>query len=228
MSAAAAAELAPGLWRWTARHPEWHPGAFGAEVASYGAATPDGALLLIDPLLPEDGGESRREVQDRLDTLAAAARSVAILITIPYHVRSAELLHDRYSAPIHGPAKVAGRLSGAARAFSPLTPDVPGPGGVRAFAIGRPRRNELPLWLPSHRAVAFGDALVTTPAGELRVWTQQPVTDRWYRERFVPTFAALRELPIERVLSTHGAAILADGSAALAAALDAPPWHHRG
>lgn len=28
-------ELVPGLWRWTRRHPEWDPGAFGAEVGSY-------------------------------------------------------------------------------------------------------------------------------------------------------------------------------------------------
>ena len=28
------AEPAPGLFSWTARHPEWHPGEFGAEVVS--------------------------------------------------------------------------------------------------------------------------------------------------------------------------------------------------
>ena len=28
-------EIAPGLWRWTARHAEWHPGEWGAEVASF-------------------------------------------------------------------------------------------------------------------------------------------------------------------------------------------------
>ena len=28
-------QLADGLWRWTARHPEWHPGEFGSEVACF-------------------------------------------------------------------------------------------------------------------------------------------------------------------------------------------------
>ena len=30
-------EVAPGLLYWTARHPDWHPGEFGAEVGSYAA-----------------------------------------------------------------------------------------------------------------------------------------------------------------------------------------------
>ena len=46
-------ELTEGLWRWTARHPEWHPGEFGAEVACFAAQAGD-TTLLIDPLLPPD------------------------------------------------------------------------------------------------------------------------------------------------------------------------------
>src|SRR5439155_26211079 len=74
--------LAPGLWYWTARHPEWHPGEFGAEVGCY-ALEADGRLLLIDPLLPADGDGS---VLDLLDELAAD-RATSVLITIGYHVR---------------------------------------------------------------------------------------------------------------------------------------------
>ena len=44
-------ELTEGLWRWTARHPEWHPGEFGAEVASF-AVQAGNDTLLVDPLLP--------------------------------------------------------------------------------------------------------------------------------------------------------------------------------
>ena len=46
-------QLHDDLWRWTARHPEWHPGEFGAEVASF-AVKADEDTLLIDPLLPPD------------------------------------------------------------------------------------------------------------------------------------------------------------------------------
>src|SRR3954454_22851334 len=95
---AKANRIGPGLWRWTARHPEWHPGDFGAEVASF-ALDAGGDLLLIDPLLPP-GDEA--PVLDLLDGLAAD-RDVHVLITIGYHVRSAEPLCQRYGGGVHGP-----------------------------------------------------------------------------------------------------------------------------
>ena len=208
-------ELAAGLWRWTARHEEWHPGEWGAEVASF-ALRADDATLLIDPLVPDEGF---------LDDLVRGP--VAILITIPYHARSAEALSERYGAPIHGHPAVAKRLRTAK--LDPIEGELPG--GARAYAIGKPRRYETPIHLPSHKALAFGDALVGTPEGELRLWAQDRVDDKragWYRDTFVPTLAPLRELPIERVLVTHGEPVLRDGAAALQAALQAPPWYHHG
>lgn len=208
-------ELAAGLWRWTARHEEWHPGEWGAEVASFAVHAGD-ATLLIDPLVP-DGS--------LLDGLVRGP--VAILITIPYHTRSAEALSERYGATIHGHPAVAKRLRKAT--VEPIEGELPG--GARALHIGKPRRHETPIHLPSHRALAFGDALVTTPEGELRLWAQDPVDDkraRWYRDTFVPTLAPLRDLQPERVLVTHGEPILQEGSAALDAALDKPPWYHHG
>ena len=219
-------ELAGGLWRWTARHPDWHPGQWGAEVASF-ALDAGEVTLLIDPLVRDDDVA----VLDRLDTLARVP--VAILITIPYHARSAERLWMRYRArgcTIHGHAAVAKRLSDTA-GFTPLEPGAALPGGARAFAIGKPRRFEMPLHLPSHRALAFGDALVTSPEGDLRIWHTDRVDAaraRWYRERFVPTLDPLRELDLERILVTHGEPILRDGGAALASALEGKPWYGHG
>jgi hypothetical protein len=222
------AEPAPGLHRWTARHPAWHPAdAFGAEVASFALLAGDD-LLLVDPLLPPADADDG--VLPALDALAAGARRTHVLITIGYHVRSAGPLAARYGATVHGPRTAASRLDDAT-AFAVLEPGRPGPGGATAHAIGRPRRSELPLWLPSHDAIAFGDALVTTPAGELRMWIQDPLTDArrdFYRRRFAPTLDPLRALPATRILTTHGAPILTGGAAALAAALDREPWFHRG
>ena len=110
-----------------------------------------------------------------------------------------------------------------------LEPGVAGPAGVTAFAIGRPVRSERPLWLPSHNALAVGDAVVTTPDGALRLWSQQPLDERrrrWYRETFAPTLVPLLDLPVQRVLVTHGAPVLDDGAAALRDALR-EPWFHR-
>ncbi|MCW2986647.1 MAG: fold metallo-hydrolase [Conexibacter sp.] len=225
MSDAAVAELAPGLHRWTARHPRWHPaGDFGARVASFALVAGDD-LLLIDPQLPEDGA-----VVAALDALADTTKNVHVLLTIGYHVRSAEPLGERYDAQIHGPETVASRLQSTAR-FTPLDAGAPGPAGVVVHAIGRPRRSETPLWLPSHEAIAFGDALVTTPAGALRMWCQDDRDDRrlaFYRDRFAPTLEPLVARNPRRILVTHGAPILADGAAHLQAAAAAEPWFHRG
>lgn len=217
-------ELAPGLHRWTARHPDWHPGegdGFGAEVASFALAAGDD-LLLIDPLVPDDEPAL-------LDALADAASKTYILITIGYHVRSAAALSARYDAPIHGPAQAGQRLE--SKAFTLLEPGTTAPAGVLAHAIGRPRRGETPLWLPSHDAIAFGDALVTTPDGDLRMWCQEKVDDRrraFYRDRFAPTLDPLIARQPARVLPTHGAPVLAGGAEALRAAVAAGPWYHRG
>jgi hypothetical protein len=208
-------ELAAGLWRWTARHEEWHPGEWGAEVASFALHAGD-ATLLIDPLVPGEGF---------LDHLVRGP--VAILITIPYHTRSAEALSERYGATIHGHPAVAKRLRNAT--FEPIEGELPG--GARAYPIGKPRRYETPIHLPSHDALAFGDALVATPEGELRLWAQERVDDRrarWYRDTFVPTLAPLLELKLERILVTHGEPVERDGSTALREALEKPPWYHHG
>jgi glyoxylase-like metal-dependent hydrolase (beta-lactamase superfamily II) len=215
-------EIAPGLWRWTGRHPEWHPGEFGAEVASYALRDGEGTIL-IDPLVAGDEERALRELD------AVVGGRLRILITIPYHVRSAELCWRRYrnrhEATIHGHPLAARRL-GDASGFQPLQAGQTLAGGVRTHALGRPRRAEMPLELPSHRALAFGDSVVEA-GGELRVWDSPLTTERrrtWYEQRLLPTLRALAELDVDRILVTHGAPVLRGGREALAAALRKPPW----
>ena len=217
--------LADGLWRWTARHPEWHPGEFGSEVASFAVQARDD-ILLIDPLLPREP----EPVLELIDELLGSR--VAILISIPYHVRSAEELwrryRDRSDCAIWGHAACAKRLSDRS-GFREIELGVPLPAGVSAHPIGRPRRQEMPLYVPSHRALVFGDAVVVVDR-ELRVWSFDKVDARragWYRDRFNPTLEPLLELDIERVLVTHGEPVLTDGHTKLRAALAARPWYRR-
>jgi glyoxylase-like metal-dependent hydrolase (beta-lactamase superfamily II) len=214
-------ELAPGLWRWTRRHPEWHPVGFGDEVASF-ALRDDAGLVLVDPLV--DGAED-----PELAALEATATgSVRILITIPYHVRSAEQIWERlrrtHDVAIHGHARCASRLEDTS-GFRAVSGGETLAGGIRAYSIGRPRRTEVPFELPSHRALAFGDAIVETGRGALRVWKQwEHVAADWYEERFLPTLRPLAALEVDRVLVTHGEPVLQHGARALAKALEAPPW----
>lgn len=217
-------ELADGLWRWATRHPEWHPRGFGDEVACFAARDGDGGLVIIDPLLPPEPDE----VWSVLEGAARERRDcpVTVLVTIPYHVRDAAAVAQRLDAEVAGHRAVARRLPAGTR-FRVVGPDDDLPHGVRVLAIGRPRRYEQPVWLPSHRALCFGDAVVEF-GGALRVWAQGrplgPETTRFYHERFAPTFAPLLSLDPERVLVTHGAPALTGGRDALAAALAAPPW----
>jgi hypothetical protein len=220
-------QLGGGLWRWTARHPEWHPGEFGREVASFAIQANDDDVLLIDPLLPPEP----EPVLQLIDGLLGGR--VAILISIPYHVRSAEELWRRYrddcDCAIWGHAGCRKRLDDRA-GFREIRLGVPLPSGVSAHAIGRPRRQETPFFVPSHRALVFGDAVAEVD-GELRVWAIGKVDDRrarWYRERFNPTLEPLLELDFERVLVTHGEPVLTDGHAKLQSALEARAWNHRG
>jgi hypothetical protein len=219
-------KLTEGLWRWTARHPEWHPGEFGAEVASYAARAGD-TTLVIDPLLPQDPSSVLAVIDENL------GKRLAVLITVPYHVRSAEELWKRYKqdaeTSIHGHPACAKRLTNRS-AFQEIDPAVPLPGGVTAHAIGRPRRHETPLHLPSHRALVFGDA-VAENGGRLAVWTSERVdakVERFYRERFNPTLEPLLELDFDTVLATHGQPLMSGGKRALRKALDSKPWYHRG
>jgi hypothetical protein len=212
--------LADGLWRWTARHPEWHPAGFGDEVASF-ALCAHGIGLLIDPLLPPDPEPVHALVGE------LARDDLAILITVPYHVRSAEQLRRRHGkrVSIWGHEAAAKRLSSRA-GFHVIDPDSELPAGVRAHRVGSPPGHELPLYIPAQRALAFGDEVVEV-GGRLRVWKDPLDSERrrrWYRERYIPTLEPLLELDVERVLVTHGEPVLADGRKKLAAALRAEPW----
>jgi hypothetical protein len=221
-------QLREGLWRWTARHPEWHPGEFGAEVACFAAQAGD-TTLLIDPLLPgQEAADERSSVLAVIDD--TLAKRLAILITIPYHVRSSEEIRHRFrgdvDTTIWGHRACRKRLSEDA-GFRAFEAGDELPAGVSAHRIGKPRRHETPLLLPSHRALVFGDALAEVD-GELRVWSGERVdarVRRFYRDRFNPTLEPLLELDFDRVLVTHGKPVLQGGREQLEQALRAEPWY---
>ena len=224
-STASAHEIGEHLWRWERRHPEWHPGQFGATVASY-AIRVGGATLLIDPLVDDE----QDPILDELDAIADGP--VRILISIPYHTRSAELLWCRYrtlDARILGHEFVRKRLHDSS-GFHPLVGGEDLDGVARFHRIGRPARAEIPIEIPSQRALVFGDAVIET-GGQLRVW-DAPLTgerrQRWYAERLLPTLRALAESDPERILVTHGQAVLRDGRRELEGALARGPWQPGG
>jgi hypothetical protein len=226
--AAAPDKLAPDLWRWTARHPEWHPGEFGREVVSYALRAGDDAVL-IDPLLPPEP----QPVLDLIERISG--RRLSILVTIPYHVRSSEEIWRRFKreadTTIWGHPACTKRLDDRSgfkvvEAGTEVESGTELPAGITAHAIGKPRRHEMPFHLPSHKALAFGDAVAQVD-GKLVVWATATVDDkveRFHRERFNPTLEPLLELDFDRVLVTHGTPVMKDGRKRLRSALRARPW----
>ena len=210
-----------GLWHWERRHPEWHPGEFGAVVGSYAVRT-GGVTLLIDPLVDDETDPVLSDLDDMV------LGPVRILVSIPYHVRSAELLWRRYrsdDALIMGHPLAAKRFDDRT-GFRSLAGGEDIEGVARTYRIGKPVRAEIPIEIPALRALLFGDAIVEFK-GRLHLW-DDPIDSenrrRWYEERFLPTMRALESLDVERVLVTHGRPVLSGGAIALKEALDRGPW----
>ena len=94
------AEIARGLWRWTAPHPEWTPGAepgspgdWERDVGSVFYEGP-GVAVFIDPLLPPDEEKLFRTIDRRVRKLDR----VVVLTTIGWHRRSRDAFVERYGA----------------------------------------------------------------------------------------------------------------------------------
>ena len=214
-------ELRPGLWRWTARHPDWTPaeggpGGWEQDVACLYYEAPD-AVVVIDPLVPEgpDGDRFWRALDRDVDR---AARPVAVLLTVFWHERSAGEVVARYPAATLWANRLAlGRIE--AEVTSPFDPGDALPAGVRALRADR--WDEVVYWLPEPRALVAGDILIGAGAGEVRL-----CSPTWLPAGAEPRNALrpLLDLPIELLLVSHGEPVLEDGRAALARVLEAPEW----
>jgi hypothetical protein len=92
-------QLAPGLWRWTAPHPEWRAGAatdspddWEQMVGCLLYQGPDTSVF-IDPLLPPDQEAFWRWADEQV-----GGRTASVLTTLAPHRRDRELVATRYGA----------------------------------------------------------------------------------------------------------------------------------
>jgi len=193
-------ELAPGLHRWTARHPGWEPGAepgspadWPPEVGCVAYEAPD-ALVLVDPLVADWAP---------LDALVErSGRPVVVLTTMRFHGRSRDEVAERYGAELRTPTEAP-------------------PAGVRRIPVEG--MDEPMVHLEAPRALVPGDRLLGD-AGGLRMC---PESWLGYIDRSSPpdhaalraALAPLLELDVELVLTSHGEPVLGDGAAALRALL---------
>ena len=190
-------ELRPGLWRWTSRHPDWEPDeGLPRDVGSVYYQTPD-AVTLVDPLVPE--ADEDRFWRGLDEDVERGGRPVTILLTVPWHERSAARIAERY---------------GGAIAPEP-------PPGIEAIRIqGAGGEPETIFWLPEPGALVVGDIVVGAGAGMVRI------AESWLPEerRGEPIRADLRpllDLHVQLVLVSHGEPVYERGRAALEHALRA-------
>ena len=213
-------ELRPGFWRWTALHPDWTPEEGGPdgweqEVGCLYYEAPD-AVVLVDPLAPADGTPDAGRFWSALDRdVEAAARLVAVVLTVFWHERSAASVVDRYGASLWADGRRTERLS-----RPPTNTFLPGdelPGGIRAFDAGG--RNECLFWIERHRALVAGDILLGDPTRGVRICPESWLHPRTTHEDVRRALRLLLELPVELLLVAHGEPVLENARAALERAL---------
>ena len=196
-------ELRPGLWRWTAAHPEWeHAEHWGPEVGSVYAELSD-ALVMVDPLVPQDEEDRFWEALDR--DVERVGKPVHVLLTVHWHERSVAAVLDRYKATLWRPEE-KGTL----------------PSGVHAEVVKGSDWVEALFFLEPHRALIAGDLFIGKDGGGIELpvgWFPKGEQD-WAEQELKPELRKrLAELPVELVVVSHGDPVLEDGAAALERAL---------
>jgi glyoxylase-like metal-dependent hydrolase (beta-lactamase superfamily II) len=197
---AAVEEIAPGLRRWTALHEDWEE-----QVGSLAVDTDDG-LVLIDPIDPPRG----------------LRRPDHVLLTIFWHYRSTPDLRAKRVWASSRIVQALGNRGVQVTDRIPAGGDDELPGGIRAIETAR--RGELAFWLPQQRAVAVGDVLLGSGAKPRA--TSEPLRlcpERWLGKAshadLRNSLRPLLDLPVQRVLVSHGRPVLRAGKRALEAVL---------
>jgi glyoxylase-like metal-dependent hydrolase (beta-lactamase superfamily II) len=196
-------ELRPGLWQWTAFHPEWREDV--GSVAYEGADD----LVLIDPLL---------DSEDALDHLVAAVdKPLTVLVTVYWHTRSADVVARRHGAAVLAGSRGKAAVRRRAPTMQAFTPGDSLPAGVQAFPTAR--SSEVVYWIPQHRTLVPGDVVLGTADGGLRLCPRSWLPESTTVAMLAASLRPLLELPVTRVLVSHGEPVLRNGRRALERAL---------
>lgn len=218
--------VAPGLWHWTAPHPDWSPWnpeartGFGwsQEVGCVSFETLE-QLVFIDPLAPPCGTPAHRQFWQALDAAVQEKRQpVTILLSTDWYDRSAQSVFERYSQQFGASIWMHEATPRDSLHCQPTHTFREGnllAGSVQAIFIQSPHP-EVAFHLTSARTLVEADALWGTPDG--RIW----IGCHEFCSR-LPKL--LEELPIETLLLSHAQPIVANAKAVLTCiARKRPEW----
>jgi glyoxylase-like metal-dependent hydrolase (beta-lactamase superfamily II) len=190
-----AVRVADGLWRWTAEHPNWQNWPdHEREPREVGCVYYEAAdaTVLVDPLVP--AGEEDRFLRHLDADIERRGLPVVILLTADWHRRSAAELAARYDA------RIGGLL----------------PAGVEEIPIEGADERHVAYFIRPRAALVVAEIFSVDIHGQLRVG-ESPALKR--PEELEASLDRLMELPVERLLVSHGEPILADAKTRMAEAL---------
>ncbi|HET6341447.1 MAG TPA: hypothetical protein VFG78_04625 [Gemmatimonadota bacterium] len=191
-------EIAPGLFHWSAFHPEQR-----VVVSSYFV---ESSHVLIDPMVPDDGL-----------TWFETRAPEHVLITNRYHSRGSAAFAEAFGCPVrcHRAAVEHVRERVAAEPFEHGEVLA---GGIEALAVPGYTPDETALHVPAAGgALTFADNLIREGDGPLGY-----APDGWYgddpepaKARVVEACRPLLALDFRHLLLTHGEPIVDEGKEAL-------------
>ncbi len=197
-------ELLPGLFHWTSTHPK-----IGVEVSSYWIE--DGGVL-IDPLVPPDVG---------LDWFAdRPLPPSAVVLSNRHHYRQSGSFAERFGCSVRAPRSGLHEFTHG-ETVVPYDPEEELPGGLRAFEVDAICPDDMALYAPALRAIAFADGVVRGgPHGgrdELGFVPDSLMDEPEMTKRglLAAVSRALAELEFDHVLLAHGEPVIGGGRAAL-------------
>jgi glyoxylase-like metal-dependent hydrolase (beta-lactamase superfamily II) len=148
------------------------------------------AVVLIDPLLP--AGEEEAFLAYLDSDIERLGLPVSIVLTAAWHERSAGLLRERYQAD--------NRI----------------PNSVEVYPIEGAPEEQFAYFIRPHRALVVAEIFVGDGRGGLALVPSPALENRAALDR---SLRAIAELPVERVLVSHGEPVLSDGRGAIELAL---------
>jgi glyoxylase-like metal-dependent hydrolase (beta-lactamase superfamily II) len=197
-------EVLPGVFHWSATHPR-----IGFEVSSYWL---EDAGVLLDPLIPPDAGLewfSRRAVPP-----------VAIVLSNRHHYRQSDDFVERFGVGVRCARAGLHEFTDG----EPVTGFEPGdtlPGPIVVHEVGGICPDDMALYIPTQRAIAFADGVVrggmhgqSGPFGFVpdSLMDDPPQTKRALLDAFAELLA---QLDFDHVLLPHGGPVIGDGRAQL-------------
>jgi hypothetical protein len=191
-------EVLPGVWHWTARHPN-----IGIDVHSHWVAD---AAALLDPLEPPDVG---------IDWFREHGPPERVVLSNRHHLRHSERFAEEFGCPIVAPETGMHEFEGGPDVHSYSFGDEVAPGiFAREFAAISP--DDAALHMPAgDGTLLFADGLIRY--GELGFVPDKYLSDdpEGDKRAMVDGLRGLLELKFDNLLFAHGDPLIGGGKDAL-------------